>query len=129
LFVFMPLLKRFGGSLLAGAFLMMAVGTALLPYAANYYVLLLGVGLISASSGILIPALAYLTSLAAGVRQGATLGAQTAIANLGQAAGSAAAGWLFGVVAGAPFWAAAGLLGLGAVAALNNSYRFKEGRL
>lgn len=120
IFIFMPLFRRVGGSLLVGAFLTMAAGSALLPYAPNYYVLLLGVGLISASSGILIPALAYLTSLAAGTRQGATLGAQTAIANLGQAAGSAAAGWLFGTATGAPFWVAAGLLGLGAAAALHS---------
>jgi MFS family permease len=96
----------------------MAAGTALLPYSTSYYLLLFGVGMISAASGILIPALAYLVSLAAGVRQGAVLGAQTAAANLGQAAGSAAAGWLFGVFVGAPFWVTAGLLGFGALLAM-----------
>lgn len=119
-FVFMPLFNRVGGLMLVGAFLTMAAGSVLLPYATNYYVLLLGVGLISASSGVLTPALAYLTSLAAGTRQGATLGAQTAVANLGQSAGSVAAGWLFGMAAGAPFWVAAILLGFGATAALRS---------
>jgi len=119
-FIFMPLFNRVGGLMLVGAFLTMAAGSVLLPYATNYYVLLLGVGLISASSGVLIPALAYLTALAAGTRQGATLGAQTAVANLGQAVGSAIAGWLFGFAAGAPFWVAAVLLGLGATAALRS---------
>jgi MFS family permease len=117
-FVFLPLLKRLGSALLPWVFLVMAAGTAFLPYSTSYYLLLLGVGLISAASGILIPALAYLVSLTAGVRQGAVLGAQTAAANLGQAAGSAVAGWLFGVFVGAPFWVTAGLLGFGALLAM-----------
>ena len=88
--------------------------------------MLLGVGLVAAASGLLIPALAYLVSLAAGAAQGAALGQQTAAASLGQAAGSAAAGWLFAVLIEAPFWATAGLLGLGAVAALRVSNTLKE---
>jgi len=117
-FVFLPLVKRLGSALLPWAFLVMAAGTALLPYSTSYYLLLFGVGMISAASGILIPALAYLVSLVAGVQQGAVLGVQTAAANLGQAAGSAAAGWLFGVFVGAPFWVTAGLLGFGALLAM-----------
>lgn len=114
-----PLIQRLGGGvLLALAFLAMAVGVGLLPYAANYFVLLLAVALIAAASGLLIPALAYLVSLAAGTAQGAALGKQTAVASLGQAAGSAAAGWLFGMFADAPFWMTAGLLVLGMVMAI-----------
>lgn len=114
-----PLIQRLGGGfLLALAFLAMAVGVGLLPYAANYLVLLLAVALIAAASGLLIPALAYLVSLAAGTAQGAALGKQTAVASLGQAAGSAAAGWLFGMFADAPFWMTAGLLVLGMVMAI-----------
>lgn len=107
---------RGGGWLLVPGFLAMAVGVALLPYAANYLLSLLAVGLFAAASGLLIPVLAYLVSLAAGTSQGAALGRQTAAASFGQAAGSAAAGWLFALQVEAPFWVAAGLLGLGALA-------------
>lgn len=71
--------------------------------------------LLAAASGLLIPALAYLVSLAAGAAQGVALGRETAAASLGQAIGSAAAGWLFALFVEAPFWIAAGLLGLAAV--------------
>ncbi|MDX1251521.1 MAG: hypothetical protein IDH49_04585 [Gammaproteobacteria bacterium] len=116
-FVLAPLLKRIGNGLLAPAFLAMAAGVALLPYATSYFLLLLGVGVVAAAAGVLIPTLAYLVLLAAGARQGAALGKQTAAASLGQAAGSAAAGWLFALFVGAPFWVTAGLLGLGVLAA------------
>jgi MFS family permease len=125
-FLLAPLMRRVGDRLLAPAFLAMAVGVALLPYAASYPAMLIGVGLVAAASGLLIPALAYLVSLTAGSAQGAALGQQTAAASLGQAAGSAAAGWLFAVLLEAPFWATAGLLGLGAVAALRVSNTLKE---
>jgi MFS family permease len=121
-----PLMQRVGSGLLAPAFVAMAVGVALLPYAASYPALLLGVGLVAAASGLLIPALAYRVSLEAGAAQGAALGKQTAAASLGQAVGSAAAGWLFAMLIEAPFWATAGLLGLGAVAALRVSNTSKE---
>jgi MFS family permease len=125
-FVLAPLIRRVGGGLLAPAFLAMAAGVALLPYAASYPAMLIGVGLVAAASGLLIPALAYWVSLAAGSAQGAALGRQTAAGSLGQAAGSAAAGWLFAVLIEAPFWVTAGLLGLGAVAALRVSNTLKE---
>jgi MFS family permease len=121
-----PLTQRVGNGLLAPAFLAMAVGVALLPFATSYPALLLGVGLVAAASGLLIPALAYRVSLAAGDAQGAALGKQTAAASLGQALGSAATGWLFAVRIEAPFWVTAGLLGFGAIAALRVSSTSKE---
>lgn len=126
IFVLAPLLKRVGSRLLAPAFLAMAVGVALLPFAATYVLLLIGVGLIAAAAGLLIPALAYLVSLAAGTRQGAALGRQTAAASLGQDAGSAAAGWLFAALIGYSFWATAVLLAFGAVVSLRISKALKE---
>lgn len=126
IFVLAPLLKRVGSGLLAPAFLVMAAGIALLPFAATYVLLLIGVGLIAAASGLLIPTLAYLTSLAVGTRQGAALGKQAAAASLGQATGSAAAGWLFAALIGYSFWATAALLAFGAVAALRVSKALKE---
>jgi hypothetical protein len=95
----------------------MAVGIALLPLATTYPMLTVGVGLVAGASGVLIPALAYLVSLAAGTRHGMALGKQIATASLGQAAGSAVAGWLFAVLIGGSFWVTAALLALGAVAA------------
>lgn len=109
-----PLIQRFGGSgLLAPAFLAMAIGIGLLPYATNYPMLLLVVAVVAAASGLLIPALAYMVSLAAGTMQGSALGKQTAASSLGQAAGSAVAGWLFGLLVDAPYLLTAGLLILG----------------
>lgn len=82
-FALAPLLQRVGSGLLAPAFLAMAAGIALLPYAASYPAMLIGVGLVAAAAGMLIPALVYLVSLAAGSAPGAAIGKQTAAANLG----------------------------------------------
>lgn len=126
IFVLAPLLKRAGSGLLAPAFLMMAAGVALLPFATTYLLLIVGVGLVAGASGVLIPALAYLVSLAAGTRQGAALGKQTAAASLGQALGSVAAGWLFAALIGYSFWVTAALLAFGAVGSLYVSKRLKK---
>jgi MFS family permease len=112
--IFLPLVERLGHHLLAPTFIAMAVGVGLLPYTANYSVLLVLVGLTAVASGLLIPALTYLISFAGGLQQGAALGRQTAAASLGQALGSAAAGVLFGLMMPAPFWLTAGLLVIGA---------------
>ncbi len=125
-FVFTPLLQRVGSSLLAPSFLVMAIGIALLPYAASFPVMLIVIGLIAAASGMLIPALAYLISLAAGSAPGAALGKQTAAGSLGYAVGSSAAGWLFAVHSAVPFWITAGLLGLGAIIAFRASNTLKS---
>ena len=126
IFALAPLLKRVGSGLLAPAFLAMAAGIALLPLAATYPGLIVGVGLVAGASGVLIPSLAYLVSLAAGTRHGMALGKQTAAASLGQAAGSAVAGWLFAVLIGRSFWVTAALLALGAAIALRVAAALKE---
>lgn len=126
IFVLAPLLKRVGSGLLASAFFVMGTGVALLPFATTYILLLIGVGLIAAAAGLLIPALAYMVSLAAETRQGAALGKQTAAASLGQAVGSVAAGWLFAALVGYSFWVTAALLVFGAVAAFRVSKALKE---
>jgi DHA1 family multidrug resistance protein-like MFS transporter len=125
IFALAPLLKRGGSGLLAPAFLTMGVGVALLPFAATYVLLLIGTGLIAAASGLLIPTLAYLVSLAAGTRQGAALGKQSAAASLGQAVGSVVAGWLFAVFIGYSFWTTAALLAFAAVVSLRVSNALK----
>ena len=116
--IFSRLIKHLGRHLMALGFIVMAVAVGLIPYTVNYSILLVLVGLTAVTSGLLIPALTYLISSAGGSQQGAALGRQTSIASLGQALGSAAAGVLFGLMASAPFWFTAGLLALGAVAAL-----------
>jgi len=110
-FVLAPLIRRTGGrALLVPALLAMTIGLVLLPFSVRYDALLLAVALIAGVTGLLIPALAYLVSLAAGAGQGATFGLQTAVASLGQGVGSVAAGWLFTLSVKAPFWITAGLL-------------------
>lgn len=115
--VFSPLARRVGFRfIVAPAFLIMAAGVGLAPFAPGMGWFALLVGLFAAGSGILIPMLAYRLSLDAGAAQGAALGKQTAAASLGQGLGSAAAGWLYGIASAAPFWLTAVLLVLGAVA-------------
>ena len=126
IFVLAPLIRRVGSSLLTPAFLAMAIGIALLPYATGLPAMLIGVGLIAAASGMLIPALTYLISLAAGSAPGSALGKQTAAGSLGYAVGSSAAGWLFAAHIAVPFWVTAGLLGLGTVAAFRVSNTLKS---
>lgn len=126
--VFSPLVKDYGGRLMVvPAFLVMAAGLGLLPVAAVFGALLLLVGLVAAGSGVLIPLLSYLVSLRGGAAQGAALGKQTAAASLGQALGSASAGWLFGIGPPVPFWLTAGLLLIGAVIGATLGHRLPAG--
>jgi predicted MFS family arabinose efflux permease len=103
------------GHLIGGAFLLMAVGVLGLPYATNFWGAFVAVGLLGAGSGLLIPLLAYQVSLASGSAQGAALGKQTALASLGQAAGSTGAGLLFVGSALGTYWGLAILLFITAV--------------
>ena len=59
--------------------------------------MLVAIGTVAASAGILSPILTYWISSKAGKSQGAELGKQTAAASLGAAVGSAAGGLLFDV--------------------------------
>lgn len=114
--VFSPLATFVGfSSIITPAFFSMAFGVGLLPMATDAFLLSLLVGLFAAGSGILVPMLAYRVSLDAGPAQGAELGKQVAVASLGQALGSVAAGLLYGFATEAPFWFAAFLLLMGAV--------------
>lgn len=123
--IFSPLVKRFNGwSLLGPLFLIMAVGLALFPYMEGFYLLTMTVGLVAASSGILIPGLTYLLSSVAGAAQGFALGRQTAASSLGQALGSTATGLLFVLSTQSPFWLATGVLLL---AAIVSAHRFPGG--
>jgi len=109
------LLRQLGERMLhVCAFLGMAAGLALLPFAGTPWLLSTAVVLGAAGIGVLIPALAARISCAAGLRQGRALGQQTAAANVGQALAAATTGMLYAAAAPAPFLLATVVLAAGA---------------
>ena len=80
--------------LLAPSLLLLGLGLLLLPWATRGSALMLATGAIAAAGGVLLPALSFWITLAAGTMQGRELGRQSSFASLGQALGSAAAGLL-----------------------------------
>ncbi|MCC6208307.1 MAG: MFS transporter [Gammaproteobacteria bacterium] len=115
-FVFSPWFKP-GATrwLIAPALSVLTVGLSLIPWASDFTLMLVVIGAVAASAGILSPILIYWISAKAGSEQGWQLGKQAAAASLGITVGSAAGGLLFNVVAlpGAPFVLTAGLVALG----------------
>jgi MFS family permease len=83
--------------LIAPAFAILATGLFLVPRASNFTLMLVVIGAVAASAGILSPILTYWISSKAGKAQGAQLGMQTAASSLGVTMGSAAGGLLFNV--------------------------------
>ena len=82
---------------IAPALAVLAAGLFLVPRASNFTLMLVVIGAVAASAGILSPILTYWISSKAGKSQGAELGKQTAAASLGVTVGSAAGGLLFDV--------------------------------
>ena len=101
--------------LIAPALAVLAAGLFLVPRASDFTLMLVVIGAVAASAGILSPTLTYWISAKAGSAPGRELGKQTAAASLGVSLGSAAGGLLFNVVAlpGASFVLTAGLIVLG----------------
>ena len=83
--------------LIAPALALMAVALFLVPRAYDFTLMLIVIGAVAASAGILSPIITYWISSRAGKAQGAEFGKQTAAASLGAAVGSAAGGLLFDV--------------------------------
>ena len=83
--------------LIAPALGVLAAGLLLLPRATDFRLMLVVIGAVAASAGILSPILTYWTSRNAGATQGTELGKQTAASSLGVTVGSAAGGLLFHV--------------------------------
>jgi MFS family permease len=81
--------------MIAPAMALLATGLFLVLYASDFRLMLVVVGAIAASAGILSPILSYWISNKAGKAQGASFGKQTAASSLGVTAGSAAGGLLF----------------------------------
>lgn len=59
----------------------------------------LGISLVSAGTGLVLPVIAFLAAATSPSKLGTTMGSLAAAAALGQTLGSAAGGWLFGAVA------------------------------
>jgi MFS family permease len=106
--------------LIAPALSVLAVGLFLVPRASDFTLMLVVIGAVAASAGVLSPILTYWISVNAANAQGWELGKQTAAASLGVTLGSAAGGLLFNVSAlpGASFVLAALLVVLGFVVSL-----------
>jgi predicted MFS family arabinose efflux permease len=106
--------------LIAPALAVLAAGLFLVPQASDFTLMLVVIGAVAASAGILSPILTYWISAKAGSAQGWQLGKQTAAASLGVTVGSVAGGLLFNVAAlpGASFILTAGLALLGLLLSL-----------
>ena len=76
---------------------MLTAGLFLVPWASDFASMLVVIGAVAASAGILSPILTYWISAKAGSVQGWELGKQTAAASLGGTVGSAAGGLLFNI--------------------------------
>ena len=81
--------------MIAPAMALLATGIFLVSYASDFKLMLVVVGAIAASAGVLSPILTYWISNKAGKAQGASFGKQTAASSLGVTVGSAAGGLLF----------------------------------
>ena len=105
---------------MAPALAVMAAALFLVPRASNFTLMLVVIGAVAGSAGILSPILTYWISSKAGKAQGAELGKQTSAASLGAAVGSAAGGLLFDVawLPGASFLLVTALTLLGALLSL-----------
>ena len=101
--------------LIAPALSVLAAGLFFVPWASSFTLMLVVIGAVAASAGILSPILTYWISAKAGSAQGWELGKQTAAASLGVTLGSAAGGLLYNVAAlpGASFVLTAVLAVLG----------------
>ena len=94
------LLEKTSARVLIGAGLLLAVvGLAMLAVDRSDAWMYLGVSLTSAGTGLVLPVIAYLAAGSSPQRLGVVMGGLTAAAGLGQTLGSAAGGWLFGVLA------------------------------
>jgi MFS family permease len=94
------LLEKVRARILIGVGLLLGItGLAVLALDRSDAWMYLGVSLTSAGTGLVLPVIAYLAAGSSPQRLGVVMGGLTAAAGLGQTLGSAAGGWLFGVLA------------------------------
>jgi len=112
LLFFTGLLERATGRGVMAAGLVLAIaGLAMLAQHRSDTWMYVGVSFTAAGTGLVLPTISYLAAGASRRRLGTTMGGLAAAAGFGQTLGSAAAGWLFGVVAQLSFaWLALPLL-------------------
>lgn len=106
--------------LITPALAVLAAGLFFVPWASDFALMLVVIGAVAASAGILSPILTYWISAMAGSAQGWELGKQAAAASLGVTVGSTAGGLLYNVAVlpGASFILTGGLTALGVVLSL-----------
>ena len=114
--------------LISPALAVLAVALFLVPLASDFTLMLLVIGGVAASAGILSPILTYWISSKAGSAQGRELGKQTAAASLGAAVGSAIGGLLFDMpqLPNASFLFVTALIALSLAASLGLSRKLVE---
>lgn len=96
--VFSPFVKpEWTRWLIAPSLAILASALFLVPRASDFPTMLVAIGAVAASAGILSPIFTYWISNRAGAAQGVQMGRQTAAASLGASFGSAAGGLLFGL--------------------------------
>jgi MFS family permease len=94
------LLEKISARILIGVGLVLAMlGLAVLAWHRADAWMYLGVSLTSAGTGLVLPVIAYLAAGASPQKLGATMGGLAAASGFGQTLGSAAGGWVFGVLA------------------------------
>lgn len=105
---------------MAPAFLVMAMGLAVVPILAGLTEMLFAVSVVSASAGVISPLPAYRVSRISARRQGMELGIESAAVSLGRwwAPRPPACCSGFPRLEGAAFFAAAAAMGLAAIASL-----------
>ena len=108
-----PLRARFPQVLVA-AIAAYGAGLLWLAGADSFGAAVPAIGLIAAGSGVVLPLIAFLATLAIQARRGAALGALTAAGGLGQALGSLSGGALYGYAGMGMFTATAFAVALGA---------------
>ena len=106
------LLEKVSARVLIGAGLVLAVvGLVILAVGRADAWMYLGVSLTAAGTGLVLPVIAFLAAGSSPHKLGVVMGGLTAAAGLGQTLGSAAGGWLYGVLAqGSYGWLALPLL-------------------
>jgi DHA1 family multidrug resistance protein-like MFS transporter len=110
--------RRIDGRWMASVFVFSALALLFISVVPNAGSFILFIGVVGASVGMIGPVLSYELLDRGSSAHGALLGKQAAAGNLGQAVGSVGAGWLFAWQPAAPFWAAALVLVIGAVASV-----------
>lgn len=109
--VFTPLRRHVRPeTVVVSGFVMMGAGFAFMASTPVYGIVMGLVALIALGSGVLLPTLSVATADQAGAAVGTAIGYQNAAGNLGQAAGSAAAGLLFTALPAVSFLAVALLM-------------------